>query len=231
MGGDLGEAAKAVVGGVVSAMATTGGDVAHAAKGTTQSMVAYAAAEERSIEEIAGVAGRAVDAVLDEAKGTQLEVDEIVAATATGAVEAAYLVDRSHGDRVRQSVLRRILEAGATAAPEVERRFSKLAERLSEELPKGRAAWQGMALIRAVRLLLRIGGIDLAASLAYFTIMSFLPLAALILTAAALLGDSEVVSTQLTKLLVYYFPASAELVRESVNSRPTSHYSLVPSHL
>ena len=218
MGGDLGEAAKAVVGGVVSAMATTGGDVAHAAKGTTQSMVAYAAAEERSIEEIAGVAGRAVDAVLDEAKGTQLEVDEIVAATATGAVEAAYLVDRSHGDRVRQSVLRRILEAGATAAPEVERRFSKLAERLSEELPKGRAAWRGMALIRAGRLLLRIGGIDLAASLAYFTIMSFLPLAALILTAAALLGNSEVVSTQLTELLVYYFPASAELVRESVNS-------------
>ena len=73
-------------------------------------------------------------------------------------------------------------------------------------------------MIRAARLLLHTGGIDLAASLAYFTILSFLPLVALIVMAVAVFGDPEGVSVKLTEILVYYFPASDDLIREAVEN-------------
>ena len=216
VGGDLSDAAKAAVGGVVSGVAATGGDAAQAAKDTVHSLISNAVDEERPAEEIAEVAEEAVDAALEEAEDKNLERQRIAVAVATGAVGAAYLADKSHGDKVKQSVLNRMLKSGLVVGPELERRLSALGASLSEELPKGRTTWRWMAFVRAGRLLLSVGGIDLAGSLAYFTIMSLLPLAALVLTAAAFFGDPKVVSDQITNLFVYYFPASADLVRESV---------------
>ena len=215
-GGDLSDATKAAVGGVVSGVATTGGDAARAAKDTVHALITYAADEERPAHEIEEVAGEAVDAALEEAEENNLERRKVVTAAATGAVEAAYLIDKSHGDRVKRSVLKRMMKGGMTVGPELERRLAALGASLSEELPKGRTTWRWMAFIRAGRLLINVGGIDLSGSLAYFTIMSLLPLTALVLTAAALFGDPEAISHQITNLFVFYFPASADLVRESV---------------
>ena len=218
VGGDLEDAAKATVGGVVSGVVAAGGDVAAATRDATHTLITYAADSERSPAEITGVAGRAVDAVLEEAEGTDFETDDVIVAAATGAVEAAYQVGQSHGDRVRQSVVRRMLEPRLTITPDLERQLSGIAERLSDELPRGRAAWRGTALIKAVRLLVQAGGIDLAASLAYFTILSFLPLIALVVMAVAIFTDPEGVRETLTEILVHYFPASADLIREAVEN-------------
>ena len=164
------------------------------------------------------MADGAVDAVLQEADRTDIEIDEVVVAAATGAVEAAYQVSQSHGDRVRRSVVQRVLEPRLAVAPEIERQLSEVAERLSKELPKGQGAWRGKAMMRAARLLLRAGGIDLAASLAYFTILSLLPMVALVIMAAAVIGDPEGISDGLTDVLIYYFPSSHELIREAVEN-------------
>ena len=217
-GGDIGDAARATVGGVVSGVAATGGDVASATRDAAYALIAHDTVAEQALPEVAGMAERAVDAALQEAEGADVEVEEVVVAAATGAVEAAYRVSQSHGDRVRQSVLRRVLEPGLTAAPGLERQLSEVAERLSNELPRGRAAWRGAAMIRSARLLLSAGGIDLAASLAYFTILSLLPLIALAIMAVAIFGDPEAVSARLTAMLIYYFPASHELIREAVEN-------------
>ena len=217
-GGDLRDAAEATVGGVVSGVAATGGDVAAATRGAAFTLVKHDAVAEQDLVEVAGVAGRAVDSALQEAEEADIAVDEVVVAAATGAVEAAYQVSQSHGDRVRQSVVRRLLNPRLAAGPELERQLSEIADRLSQDLPRGRAAWRGTAMARAMRLLLESGGIDLAASLAYFTILSFLPLIALAIMAAAVFGNHETVSSELTEMLVYYFPASGELIREAVEN-------------
>ena len=133
-----------------------------------------------------------------------------------GLFKSAYDIEKQHGNMVKLSVLRRILQKGLEVGPELERRFSRLGTAPPEELPRSAIAWRWLAMIRAVSIVLRMGGIDLSASLAYFTIMSLLPLAALALSVAALFGDRQIVSDQVTDLLVYYFPASADLVREAV---------------
>ena len=214
-GGDLRDAATATVGGVVSGVAATGGDVAAATRDAAYTLIAHDAVAEQDVAE---VAGRAVDTALQAAEEADVEVDEVVAATATGAVEAAYRVSQSHGDRVRRSVVRRALEPRLAVAPDLQQRLAEVAETLSSELPRGRAAWRGASLVRATRLLLNSGGIDLAASLAYFTILSLLPLAALVMMGATLFADPEAVRDRLTEILVYYFPTSRDLIHEAVDN-------------
>ncbi|MYA51256.1 MAG: YihY/virulence factor BrkB family protein [Chloroflexi bacterium] len=73
-------------------------------------------------------------------------------------------------------------------------------------------------MARAVRILLQAGGIDLAGSLAYFTILSLLPAVALAIMAIAFLGDPEVLRERLTEVLLYYFPTSQSLIHDAVEN-------------
>ena len=73
-------------------------------------------------------------------------------------------------------------------------------------------------MFRAVRILLQAGGIDLAGSLAYFTILSLLPAVALVIMAIAVLGEPEVIEETLTATLLYYFPTSQGLIQDAVDN-------------
>ena len=217
-GGDLNEAAGASIGGVVSGVAATGGDVAAATRDAAFTLIAHDNISEKGVGRVASVAGVAVEAAIEEAEQTGVETEEVIVATATGAVEAAYGVSRSHGDSVRRSVVQKILAARVSASPDLERRLGEVARSLADELPRGRAAWRGVSLGRGVRVLLNAGGIDLAASLAFFMILSLLPLLALIIMGIAVFGDPEVIGKGLTELLVYYFPTSQELIESAVGN-------------
>ncbi|MCE2405583.1 MAG: YihY/virulence factor BrkB family protein [Dehalococcoidia bacterium] len=217
--GDLEDAAKATAGGVVSGVASTGGDVAAVTRDAAHTLITHAAVAERDIDEIVGVAGSVVDAVIVEAgDGAVDKVDRVIEAAATGVVEAAYEVSQSHGDRVRESVYKRLVDSRLAFAPHLQHRLVEIADQLSNELPKGRAAWRGRALIRAARLLLQVGGIDLAASLAYFTVLSFLPMIALVIMVVGIFAAPEGVSKELTEILAYYFPVSGDLIQEAVKN-------------
>ena len=71
-------------------------------------------------------------------------------------------------------------------------------------------------MARAVRILLQAGGIDLAGSLAYFTILSLLPAVALTIMAIAVFGEPEAIRETLTATLLYYFPTSQGLIEDAV---------------
>ncbi len=217
-GGDLQDVAKATVGGVVSGVAAAGGDVAAATRDATYQLITHDAVAGQDLAEIEGVAGTAIDAALQEAEGTDHETDAVVTAAATGIVEAAYQVTEAHGDSVRQSVVQRVLEPRLPIAPDLEDRLAEVAEKLASDLPRGRAAWRGVSMVKAVRLLIQTGGVDLAASLAYFTILSLLPMVALVIMAIALFGDPDVVRDRLTEVLAYYFPTSRDLIQEAVDN-------------
>ena len=73
-------------------------------------------------------------------------------------------------------------------------------------------------LPRAARLLLRQGGTDLAAALGFFTVMSLLPLVALIIMALIAVGSDEGALRILAEALDYLFPASHELIDDAVGN-------------
>ena len=216
VGGDLQDTARVAVGGIVSGMAEAGGDVVAASQDATEILIEHAIEAEHSISEIAEVATTAVDAALMEAdRHSELGAD-VVTAVAMGAVEAAYRIDTTHGDQVREAVLEHIAETSNQVAPGRRRRMRDLAEELSRELPQGRAAWRGRAMYRALLLLRESGGIDLAGSLAYFTILSLFPLVTLIIMGAIFLGDPQGLRNWLTGMLAHYFPASGDLINQVI---------------
>ncbi|MDE2899972.1 MAG: YihY/virulence factor BrkB family protein [Chloroflexota bacterium] len=217
-GGDLRDAAVAAVGGVVAGVSVAGGDIAEATRSAAYKLVTHDAVAEQGLAEVEGVSGQAVDAALQEAQGADALAEEVVVAAATGVVEAAYEVSQSHGDSVRRLVLRKLQRPQLRISPRLETSLTEVVDRLSVELPRGRAAWRVAAMVRAARILIQVGAIDLAGSLAYFTIMSFLPLVALAIMAIAAFGDPVTVSEQITELLIHYFPASSDLIREAVQA-------------
>ena len=78
--------------------------------------------------------------------------------------------------------------------------------------------WPLIAPIKAVQRLIRVGGTDLAASLAFFTVLSQLPLVALMAMLLIAIGPSDGVGDVLTEALSYLFPASQELISEAINN-------------
>ena len=216
--GDYEEAVNAAVGGVVSGVSAIEGDVAAATRNAAHILVARAAESEYADTAIEDVASTAVEAALRES-GRTADVDEkVIAAAALGAVEAAYQVGQTEGDAARHSVISGIFRPQAEIAPALRRQLSEIGQRMSEELPQGRAAWRGAAMFRAVRLLIRAGGIDLAAALAYFATLSFFPVVALLILGLSVLGDSEGFREKFTETLIYYFPTSSELIRGAVDA-------------
>ncbi len=217
--GDFERAVKASIGGVVSGVSAVDGDVTSATRRTARLVVAHASDPDRPDIGMVDVAEGAVDAILEEASRIpRVDEEAVVEAAAVGIVEAAYRLGQENGDAARRSVISRIVSPGIHIAPDIRDRLPEIAERLSQELPRGRAAWRGRALFEAARLLMRSGGIDLAASLAFFATLSILPMVALLIMAIAVLGDSDEIQSNLTETLIYYFPTSRELIRQAVQN-------------
>ena len=175
VGGDLDDAARSAIRGVVSGVAATGGDVATATRDATTLLIARAAASEPTVPMITSVAVSAIDAVFLEACRSADIGNEVIIAAATGVVEAAYHIDRPCGDSVREAVMERVAQPSINLPPRVRRRLPDIESQLISELAPTAGAWRGRAIFRAVPLLINAGGVDLAASLAYFTILSIFP--------------------------------------------------------
>ncbi len=78
--------------------------------------------------------------------------------------------------------------------------------------------WPLIAPIRAVPTLLKANGTDLAASLAFFTVLSQLPLVALMAMLLIAIGPSDGVVEVLSEALHYLFPASRDLIDDAISS-------------
>ena len=218
-GEDLTDIARATVSGVATGIAAAGGDLAGAIRDSAGHLVSQAAENDRSQEEIAAMAGEVVSVVAVEASrtaDTSDEVDALVSIAAISALESAYQVSPAHAATVRAELARSVAFARPSLAPQVRQQLSQVGEKLATELPRTRGSWRGKALLQAIKTLWTAGATDLAASLAYFTVLSFFPLVALIILAFAAVADTGTVRSILDDLVAYYFPASAGLFQESV---------------
>ena len=218
VGGELGAAARSTVRGVVSGVAATGGDVAAATRDATTLLISRTAAQDPTIPRITLVAVSTIDAVFLEACRSSDIGNEVVIAAATGVVGAAYRIDRPCGDSVRHAVLDRVADPTIDLPPRIRRRLPQIEAQLTSELSPTVGAWRGRAIFKSVPLLYSVGGVDLAASLAYFTILSIFPILALLIMGIAVLGDPNAVGQWVAESLIHYFPASRQLIQEALVS-------------
>ena len=218
VGSELSDAARSTIRGVVSGVSATGGDVATSTRDATTLLIARTAAREATIPRITEVAVSAIDAVFLEACRSTDVGNEVMIAAATGVVGAAYRIDRRSGDSVREAVMLRVAEPSINLPPRVRRRLPQIQAQLQSELSRSESAWRGRAIVKAIPLLYSAGGVDLAASLAYFTMLSIFPLMALMIMGIALLSDPETIQTWFVDTLVHYFPASRDLIQQAVGS-------------
>ena len=218
-GEELNSIARATVSGIASGTAAVAGDVAGAMRDSAGYLVSHAARNQRSPEEIGAMTGEVINVVAEEAtraNRNSAEVDAWISLAAISAMESAYRLSPAHAAIVREQVTMRVATERPALAPRLQRQLSEVGQRLSEDLPKTRGSWRGRALVRAVRAMVEAGAVDLAASLAYFTVLSFFPLVALIILAFAAVAETDTVREVLNGLLAYYFPASAGVFQESV---------------
>ncbi len=117
---------------------------------------------------------------------------------------------------MQRPVLRNIVESVRLIVPNLNRGLAQVAKRRPSESPRGWAVQWGTAMFRAVRLLLDAGGMDLAGSLAYFTILSLFPLVTVMIMALSIFTDPVVMQEKLADTLVYFFPASRELLQNAI---------------
>ena len=97
-------------------------------------------------------------------------------------------------------------------------RFTEISETLSNLVPENGATSRGVALFKAIRLLLNVGAVDLAAALGFFTVMSLLPLVALIIMTLITFGSVEGTAEVLAESLDYLFPASHNLIDNAIDN-------------
>ncbi len=97
-------------------------------------------------------------------------------------------------------------------------RVSERLKTLADHLPENDATNLVKLFYKAFRQLLNSNGTDLAASLAFFTVLSQLPLVALMAMLLIAVGPSDGILDVLTEALHYLFPASQDLIDRAIDN-------------
>lgn len=118
---------------------------------------------------------------------------------------------------MNRRMLRSALDADWGDLLKIWRAFSKSAGKPGAKPSSSARAWRRTAMRRALLLVRDSGGIDLAASLAYFTVLSFFPFVTLLIIAFAHIADSAVVGERIKGIATIYFPASSDLLQEVID--------------
>ena len=221
-GVDVGSAAKAAIVGVITGVSATGGDVPQAARDTAKLLIDQVSGD---AAHLAYVAQSVVEGALEVQNVDHVYTVRYVGSSAEGAIDSAYEVSEEAGEEVRRAIAV-MLEAprvhvGPATAPLVQ----DLAERIAIYHPQGPLAWRINALWRAGWALFRIGGIDLAASLAFFTLLSFFPLIALIFLIFSAFADPVTIKTEVAHVFLFFFPASGEFFNDSIDHLFSSRFT------
>ena len=221
-GVDVGSAAKAAIVGVITGVSATGGDVPQAARDTAKLLIDQVSGD---AAHLAYVAQSVVEGALEVQNVDHVYTVRYVGRSAEGAIDSAYEVSEEVGEEVRRAIAV-MLEAprvhvGPATAPLVQ----DLAERIAIYHPQGPLAWRINALWRAGWALFRIGGIDLAASLAFFTLLSFFPLIALIILIFSAFADPVTIKTEVADVFLFFFPASGEFFNDSIDHLFSSRFT------
>ena len=222
IGVDVGSAAKAAIVGVITGVSATGGDVPQAARDTAKLLIDNVPGDGAVLTY---VAQSVVEGALEVQNVDHVFTVKYVGGAAEGAIDGAYDVSDDVGEEVRRGVAE-MLEAprvhvGPATAPLVQ----DLAERIAVYHPQGPLVWRFKAIWFAGLALIRVGGVDLSASLAFFTLLSFFPLVALVILVFSAFADPVTIKTELGHVFLFFFPASGEFFNDSVDHLFSSRFA------
>ncbi|MYB48863.1 MAG: YihY/virulence factor BrkB family protein [Dehalococcoidia bacterium] len=213
VGVDVGSAAKAAIVGVITGVSATGGNVPQAARDTAKLLIDNVSGDSA---QLAYVAQSVVEGALEVQNVDHVFTVSYVGRAAEGAIDGAYDVSEEVGDEVRLAIAGMLENPRVHVGPATAPLLQSLAERVAVYHPQGPLAWRIKALWYAGWSLARTGGIDLAASLAFFTLLSFFPLVALVILIFSAFADPETIETELAHVFLFFFPASGDFFNNSV---------------
>lgn len=213
IGVDVGSAAKAAIVGVITGVSATGGNVPQAARDTAKLLIDNVSGD---AAQLSYVAQSVVEGALEVQNVDHVLTIRYVGRAAEGAIDGAYDVSEEVGEEVRLAIAAMLENPRVHVGPATAPLLQDLAERVAVYHPQGPLAWRIKALWYAGWSLARIGGIDLAASLAFFTLLSFFPLVALVILIFSAFADPATIKEELSHVFLFFFPASGDFFNNSV---------------
>ena len=222
IGVDVGSAAKSAIVGVITGVSATGGDVPQAARDTAKLLIDNVPGDDALLTY---VAQSVVEGALEVQNVDHVYTVRYVGRAAEGAIDGAYEVSEEVGEEVRRGVAEMLEAPRVHVGPATAPLLQDLAERIAVYHPQGPLVWRFKALWFAGLALFRVGGIDLSASLAFFTLLSFFPLVALIILIFSAVADPATIKTELSHVFLFFFPASGDFFNESIDHLFSSRFT------
>lgn len=214
LGVDFTEVVSPAIHGVITGVLATSGNLFEATQETARALIRSAAESDYDVPEVAAIiVGEAIRATRLYRVGTS----DAVMGAARGCVEAAYEIDRPTGEAVRVALLALVDAPLNLLAPPIRRSVSRAISDLTDELSARPQFWRGVALWRAAKLLMRVGGIDSGAALAYYTLLAFFPLTALFVLGFSAFLDPDTVRRIATEVFTFYFPSAEQFLSHAID--------------
>ena len=214
LGIDFTDVVSPAIHGVITGVISTSGNLLEATQETAAALVTSGVELEQNVAEVASlIVNEAIHATHLYGVGTS----DAVMGAARGCVEAAYDIDRSTGQSVRIALLALVDAPMSALAPPIRQSVSVAISDLTEELSARPQFWRAVALWRAGKLLMRVGGIDSGAALAYYTLIAFFPLTALFVLGFSAFLDPETIRGLVTEVFIFYFPGAEEFLSNTID--------------
>ena len=214
LGGDFQDVVAPAIHGVVIGVITTSGDLFGATRDTAAALLTSGA---KSGEDVAEVARIIIREAIEASRTQGVGSTDAVMGAAEGCVQAAYAQGTDAGDSVRLTIMAVVDAPISALAPTIRDSLSEALTDLSEELRDRPQAWRGVALWRALKALVRLNGLDIGAALAYYMLLAFFPLVALVIMGLSAFIDPSMIHTTVTEVVVFYFPSSKDFLEQAID--------------
>ena len=214
MGGDFREIVGPAIHGVVTGVIATTGNMLVTTRDTAYTLLVKG---RESGEDESVIARLIVDEAINATRLHKVGSTDAVVGAVQGCVRAAYEKDRVTGESVEAAVLSVVNAPVSVLSPTIRRSVSEAITDLSGELRTRPQAWRGVALWRAGLQIISVTGIDVGAALAYYTLLAFFPMVALIVLLLSGVIDPQTLRNTLTEILLYYFPGTKQVIDEAIN--------------
>ena len=214
MGGDFREIVGPAIHGVVTGVVSTTGNLLVATRDTAYTLMVKG---RESGEDEAAIARLIVDEAINATRLHKVGSTDAVVGTVQGCVIAAYEKDRATGEAVEGAMLSVVNAPVSVLSPTIRKSVSEALTDLSGELGTRPQAWRGVALWRAGVEVVSVTGVDVGAALAYYTLLAFFPMVALIVLLLSGVIDPQVIRNTLTEILLYYFPGTRQAIDQAID--------------
>ncbi len=214
MGGDFREVVGPAIHGVVTGVVITTGNMLVATRDTAYTLMVKG---RQSGEDEAVIARLVVDEAINATRLHKVGSTDAVVGAVQGCVKAAYEKDQATGKAVEDAALSVVNAPVSVLSPTIRRSVSEAILDLSGELGTRPQAWRGVALWRAAIQIISVTGVDVGAALAYYTLLAFFPMVALIVLLLSGVLDPQVIRNTLTEILLYYFPGTRQVINEAID--------------